>query len=317
MVSRPDKWGPINFQKAQPDITLALSIGDDLSGLPVEFLTENTANHLNNFIPPVAQCLDQIDGFSIEGGGDPGSRRDELCGRLRQCTEQLQEYAGPAIPYLAYRRGDISENIARLENTLESAKTTYENAEEWVGQKQNDVEEIVRATREAAAGAGVATFTQEFDKEAQDLSNRSKRWLYATGSFGAATVVAGIGSFFWPEIPAEVGAWETLRNVVSKVTVIAILFTSTVWCGRIYRALIHQATVNKHRALSLKTFRAFVEATEDEYVRDAVLMAATKAVFGTVPTGLVEQKTAGEEPAVNFVEFGKSASKNVGPTQAT
>lgn len=316
LVSRSQDWGPINFEKAQPDIDLALSIGRDLSDLPVEFLTENVASQIISYVPEVAQCLDEIDEFSIEGGGDPGSNRDELCDRLRQCTEQLQEVAGPAIPYLAYRRGDITENIARLEGTLDAAKTTYDDAEKWVAEKQGEVEDVVRAAREAAASVGVATFTQEFDQEAEGLTKRSKNWLRATACFGVATVGSAVGSYFWPSVSLEAGAWETLRNVVSKVTVIAVLFTSTVWCGRIYRALIHQATVNKHRALSLRTFRAFVEATEDEYVRDAVLMAATKAVFGTVPTGLVDQKSVVEEPAVNFVEFGKSAAKSLERTPA-
>ena len=317
LVSRPDDWGPINFEKAQADIDLALSIGRDLSELPVELLTENVASHLIRYIPGVAQCLNDIDDFSIEGGGDPGNNRDQLCATLHESTEQLQEFAGPAIPYLAFRRGDITENISRLESTLDSAKRAYDEAEEWVAEKQREVEETVRAAREAAASVGVATFTQEFDREASDLHKRSTSWLSATGLFGVATVIVAIGSYFWPNVSVEAGAWETLRNAVSKVTVIAVLFTSTVWCGRIYRALIHQATVNRHRALSLKTFRAFVEATEDEYVRDAVLMAATKAVFGTVATGLVDQRSGGEEPAVNFVEFGKSASKNLGPPQGS
>ena len=292
-----------------------MSIGRDLLELPVEFLTDSAANQIISLIPKVAQRLDRINEFSIEGGGDTGSNRDALCAELHQATEQLQEIAGPAIPYLAFRRGDVTENIARLESTLSDARKSYDDAEKWVTGKKAEVEETVRATREAAASVGVATFTQEFDQEAKVLNKRSVRWLWATGLFGIATVAVAIFSYFWPSVSAEAGVWETLRNAVSKVTVIAVFFTSTVWCGRIYRALTHQATVNRHRALSLKTFRAFVEATEDDYVRDAVLMAATKAVFGTVPTGLVDQKTGGEEPAVSFVEFGKSAAKNLGKAQ--
>ena len=101
---------------------------------------------------------------------------------------------------------------------------------------------------------------------------------------------------------------ETLRNVFSKAAVIAVLFTGTVWCGRIYRALIHQAAVNRHRALSLKTFQAFVRATDDPVVRDAVLMAATRTVFGSVPTGLVEH-SGGQDAGLNFFEYNRSAGE--------
>ena len=69
-------------------------------------------------------------------------------------------------------------------------------------------------------------------------------------------------------------------------------------------------TVNKHRALSLKTFEAFAKSSEDKYVKDAVLMAATRTVFGNVPTGLVEERS-NQESGVNFVEFGRAASETV------
>lgn len=174
--------------------------------------------------------------------------------------------------------------------------------------KEGQVDDIVQAAQDAAADIGVATFTQEFDSESSDLTSKSKAWLRATAILAVATIVAAIIFYFWPTVPSDAGPWETLRNVVSKTAVIAVLFTGTVWCGRIYRALMHQATVNRHRALSLKTFQAFAKATDDPFVRDAVLMAATRTVFGVVPTGLVEQPT-GDDTGVNFVEFGKSSGK--------
>ena len=311
LISR-EEWGTeITFEKALPDIDLVISIARDLSDLPLEYLTEGVATQLIERIPSAGQWLTEIDQFSITGGGDPENSRDGLCSELHQETERLQDVAGPQIPYLAYRRGDVTERISRLESTLERARRIYNDAQEWVAGKREEIEDTARAAREAAASAGVATFTAEFDDEASRLSSRSKLWLRAAAGFGAATIVAAILSFFWPPVPSEAGAWETIRNVFSKVTVIAILFTSTLWCGRIYRALAHQATVNRHRALSLRTFQAFVKAAEDDYVRDGVLMAATKAVFGTVPTGLVDQSVA-EEPSVNIVELGKSASKGLG-----
>ena len=306
-----DEWGTrITFEKAWPDIDLVLSLARDLYDLPLEFLTEEVAAQLIDLIPSAGQWLKEIDEFQITGGGDPESTRDGLCVDLHQATEQLQAVAGPQIPYLAYRRGDVTERISRLESTLEQAKRVYDDAQEWVAEQRDKIQEIVRATQVAAASGGVATFTAEFAEEASRLSSGSKRWLIAAAAFGAATIAAATISYFWPSVSSEAGAWETIRNVVSKVTVIAVLFTSTVWCGRIYRALTHQATVNRHRALSLKTFQAFVKATDNDHTRDSVLIAATKAVFGAVPTGLVDQSVTAE-PSIGVVEIGKSANKGI------
>ena len=249
LISR-EEWGTeITFEKALPDIDLVLSIARDLSDLPLEYLTEEVAIQLIERIPSAGQWLTEIDDFSIRGGGDPESGRDRLCSELHQEAEHLQAVAGPQIPYLAYRRGDVTERISRLESTLERARRVYNDAQEWIAGKREEIEDTARAAREAAASAGVATFTAEFDDEASRLSSRSKLWLRAAAGFGAATIATAIISFFWPSVTSEAGAWETIRNVFSKVTVIAVLFTSTVWCGRIYRALAHQATVNRHRAL--------------------------------------------------------------------
>ncbi|MCY4611291.1 MAG: hypothetical protein OXC38_06300 [Gammaproteobacteria bacterium] len=306
LVSRKDKWGSINFEEARADIDLALSVATDLLDLPLQYLTDTTAQQIIDYVPGVVGGLAEIDQFSLEGG-DPVSRRDNLSQNLHAQVEALYAVAGSSIPYLAYRRGDATDNITKLNQAVADAGKILEEAKKSADDKNSEIEEIIKAARAAAASTGVATFTEEFRDEASTLGARSKNWLIATAVFAALTIGAAIGSYFWPEVSPKADGWETLRNVASKVAIIAVLFTGTIWCGRIYRALIHQATVNKHRALSLKTFQAFVKAADDPYVRDAVLMAATKTVFGSVPTGLVEYESS-QDQGVNFVEFGKRPS---------
>ncbi len=315
LINRRDDWGPINFEEARADINLALSMATDLLDLPLEYLTDAAAQQIIQHIPGVVTELEGINQFSLEGG-DPGSRRDNLCSSLHAQVEALHVVASPHIPYLAYRRGDVAENMEKLNQAVGDAKKILEATKISSSDKSNEIEEIIKAAREAAASTGVATFTEEFYDEASTLGARSKKWLIATAAFAALTIGAAIGSYFWPAVSPKADGWETLRNVASKAAIIAVLFTGTIWCGRIYRALIHQATVNKHRALSLKTFQAFVKAADDPYVRDAVLMAATKTVFGSVPTGLVEYESS-QDQGVNFVELGKRSSGEKATEAAT
>ena len=287
-----------------------LSIAKDLSVLPLEELPDIAAQEIHGSIPPVAQTLEEINEFSIASSGSPPQNRDELCDRLHNAVEGLRAHATPSIAYLAYKRGDIAESIEKLEGTIKNAQEIYNLGATWIDEKKGEIEKIESAARAAAASAGVGTFTSEFDTEAGRLQRRSKCWLTAASLLAAVTIGAAIVFYFWPTVSPDSGGWETLRNIASKAAVIAVLFTGTVWCGRIYRALVHQAAVNKHRALSLKTFQAFVEATQDGYVKDAVLMAATRTVFGSVPTGYFEAGGT-QDSGVNFVEFGRSAVEKV------
>ena len=287
LISRAE-WGAMDFEKAHKDIEMVFSIATDLTELPLQYLTDSAIQNVLNCLPAVTDQLENIDNFDLTGNA--GSNRDQISQDLHGAAEQLNAHASPHIPYLAYRQGDVSRNIAALNAAVAEAEKLIDGAKKTTEGKVQEIDNIISAARDAAASVGVATFTLEFDGEAKELKDRSSWWLVATGAFAVMTIGAAILFYRWPEVSQGSGAWETLRNVVSKAAIIAVLFTGTVWCGRIYRALVHQATINRHRALSLKTFQAFVAATDDDRIKDSVLMAATRTVFGRVPTGLVEEK---------------------------
>lgn len=178
-----------------------------------------------------------------------------------------------------------------------------------VQQKREAIDQIVSAAREAAADAGVATFTTAFSDEADRIAVLSRRWLVAAAAGTVLTLLAAFVSFFWPSIPEGAGTWDIVRAAFTKVSVLGMLITATIWCARMYRALVHQRSVNRHRALSLQTFQAFAAATADDRIKDAVLMAATNSIFDNVATGLVDQNTGRTDPAVQFVEIGKATRK--------
>lgn len=306
LVKRPD-WGTITFETSAQDIELARSIAGDLSVMPLIQLTDQAAEEMLSRVPNVSAYLQQIDEFTLEGNAE--QNRDNIAANLSGAVAKLHAVAFQWIPYLAYKRGDFSANIEQIETAVTDAKHRLDDAEAYAATKQGEIDKIVTLAREAAASVGVAAFTGEFNKEAKALASSSRWWLWAAGLLALATLASAIGFFFWPPLPKEVDGWATLRHVVAKVSVIAVLFTGTIWCGRIYRALTHQRSINKHRALSLKTFQAFAQATEDPATRDAVLMAATKSIFANVPTGFVEERAADRDASVNVFDVGRSMGK--------
>ena len=312
LVRRPE-WGAITFEVATQDIDVARSIAGDLSTMPLSHLADQAARDIAAKIPNVSAYLQQIDEFNLLEG-DATANRDRIASDLKGAVEGLLTSASQWIAYLAYKRGDIEESVKQTETVLAKAKEMLDEANTYASRTQEEVDNIVMLTREASASAGVATFTQEFDQEAERLAAASKKWLWAVIALATLTSIAALVSFYWPSLSSNANGWATLRHVVAKVSVIAILFTGTIWCGRIYRALTHQRSINRHRALSLKTFQAFVQATDDPATRDAVLIAATKSIFGTVPTGFVDERGATQDTSVNVLEIGKSAGKAV-PTR--
>ena len=121
-------------------------------------------------------------------------------------------------------------------------------------------------------------------------------------------------SFWWPTWPED--ATPTLAGILPRLTtklvVLAMLFTATLWCGNVCRALLHQAAVNEHRGLSVSTLQAFVAASDDPRTRDAVLLEATRAVFARAATGYVAEDGEQQGEGIRFIEIGKAVGNAAG-----
>lgn len=82
-------------------------------------------------------------------------------------------------------------------------------------------------------------------------------------------------------------------KLTTKFMFLALLISATFWCGRIYKATLHQAAQYRHRALGIQTIQAFVAAAKDPAVKDGVVLEAARAIYGNTGTGLVDENGAG------------------------
>jgi hypothetical protein len=72
---------------------------------------------------------------------------------------------------------------------------------------------------------------------------------------------------------------------------------------------MHQSVINRHRANALKTFQAFVKASNDEKIRDAVLLETTRSIFSISPSGYIDAKADHTDNPTTVLEFVRDSSK--------
>ena len=171
-----------------------------------------------------------------------------------------------------------------------------------------DIESIIRAAREASASAGVGVFTSDFAAQSSVFETQATTWLKWTMGLAAATLVLSIASFWFP-LHSDATAAQIIQYLTSKVVVLGVLLATTVWCGRIYKATKHQASTNNHRANALKTFQAFIKATDDEGTRNAVLLETTRSIFAHGTTGYLDGSDVGADQGSKVLEMVKASAK--------
>lgn len=311
LVSKPE-WGEFDFLDVKDDLSLVFDILKDFLTLPVHILPEQTIQGFSTQLQPLQQTIEEIKSFSIKSD-NPSHTRDDIAHRLKDHVQRVFTDSQQWIPYLAYRKGGFQTNIEKLSSTLNDAKELLSDAKEEVQSKRAQVDETVAAAREAAASVGVAHFTAEFSKEADRLATSAKWWLGGSGLFGLSALVTASLFLLYPP---KADGLEMVYFAAGRIAILGMLFYVTVWCSSVYKALMHQVTINRHRANSIKTFQAFTQAASDDAMKDAVLMETTKAVFAQVSTGYLAKEAGGDNAGgsqLRIVDLAREAPKALDP----
>ena len=301
------EWGSISLEEARTDFDRIYSIVEYLKVLPIELLTVNSVNSIKTEIEAVNNLFDNINNFNIESG-NPAQQRNTFINQIQSQADSLYTNASPWIPFLAYQKGDVSRNIENLTSSVSEAQSMVDDAKINIKKKGTEITDIIAKAREASATAGAAVFTEDFLKEAESIKDSAHIWLKITSVLAAITLIAAGLLWYFSEAGLDQG--QMWQKITTKVVLLGILITATVWCGKIYKALMHQSTVNRHRALSIQTLRAFSAAADDIQIKDAVVLEAARSVFGSVSTGYIDGKSEGGESDVKIFEVVKSMMPN-------
>ena len=304
LVSRQE-WGAINFETGRDDIERIFLLVNLLRTLPLRHLPNNKLPGFTSSLKNICDALKQIDNFKIEQQ-DPSGVKESLVDKIRRLVDSFYDAVHIYAPYLAYQRGDVDRNIQTLTQVIKDTESYAVRASQEIKEKREEIDRIVSATREASAKAGVAHFTKDFLEEANDQNKSASTWLKRTTKAAIATFIFAflfiIYSLFF-DIPAD----RQIQIISSKVLLIIILISTTLWCGRMYKAAQHLYTINKHRANALTTFQAFIQATDDQQTRDAVLLETTRSIFTITASGYIEGGDGGvQDGALKVVEVVKN-----------
>ena len=302
LVSRPE-WGTISFKGAEHDLKRIFSLLAYLDVLPLEYLPDQAVDQVRQAVDQVRPHLEQIEKFSIEQS-NATQTRDNLVNQVHQAADRVYTTAAAWVPFLAYQKGDVTQNIERLSTSVTKANEMVEKAKADIHKKSEEITDIITKAREASAAAGAAVFTTDFADESKRQERGAHPWLWATGCLAVATLAVAVITWFWTQVGLDDG--QVWQKVSSKLIALSVLMTGTFWCGKMYKAHMHQSVVNRHRALGLRTFQAFSAAASDEQTKNAVLLETTRSIFAPGMTGLVDQRGSGGDGDARIVEIAKS-----------
>lgn len=313
LLQNPTSWGEIDFKEIQSYIEILFKVMIQLDGLPLNAIPFNIFNSLYTQLQTLHADIKEIQDFSIKKSPAspnllPENRRDQLCAHVKSRAGKFYEDAFPLLPSLAFQQAeDFQKKTVELERGIREKSEKLDTFEKEFQEKGTKLDNIIAEARKTAGKAGVDIFHEDFSNEAK--ANQKSAWGWLVVSF-LFTVLTLYTSLYFPThlfISDQSAEFQITQYVTTKVVILGLLFTVTIWCGRMYKASKHLSTVNRHRANALRTFQAFTSAAKDDAAKDAVLMETTKSIFTHTPSGYLDCSETSSDSGLKIVEMIKNA----------
>ncbi|PIY96746.1 MAG: hypothetical protein COY66_03080 [Candidatus Kerfeldbacteria bacterium CG_4_10_14_0_8_um_filter_42_10] len=227
----------------------------------------------------------------------PGPEKDGIITQVEQLyTEYYRLFQSDLLP---------------AEKRVTTSEDTVKKILKEVGSKQKEIEVIhdkaqttLKAIQSVAASSPVEKFSGIFNEQSIINNKSAKLWM----TLYIATIIITIGIAWWlfnnfyVEIKNVTNTSGAIQLLVAKLVFISIAFYLLHRFSKNYSAQKHLESVNKHRESSLKVFKAFVESTNDDKIKNVILVQASKAIFDNVDTGYITQGSDVNSPEIKFIE---------------
>lgn len=298
-----DRLHQISFKKhGKTQFEMIFNLIEDLSKCHFDRIPEpyisNILNQLNNY----KEIFARAQSLSIEQTGDTKSNRDSIVQEVEANYENLYNAVYPVISFANQSGTDFKKIETEVRQTLDSVNSYAENQKKQMKKNTKEVNIILDDIRKASAEAGVSQEAIHYS-EAQKHHNKVAGKWYKWGKRLLVSLIILIvitGVVLWclkKDQPVTLGYLEITTLVVLSLWVYAINF-----CNKNFHAEKHNETVNANKAKTLATFQSFVDATQNRYIKDQVLVHASASAFANPSTGFGKNQSA---PLPFPVEIGK------------
>ena len=304
----------LSFEIVHPDLLTAYSTLQEILTAPRESLiglSKDNLQQVKNYLQQLLDRFREIHNFNPQSSSETHNLREEHKATLQEIIrfcDEVKQQLGPTVAYLQSKEVEQLETQVKatindaIKDAVEELKT-----EKDLSQKQSNQVEQNEAKREETfnqlksqledllAEESVSKYEKIFEEQAKEHHQAALWWLGLTGG-----LIVGFGIvFYWLFNSLKLGGTEwvgILQNIFTKGFLLSLIYLVLNRSIKNFTAEKHLEVVNRHRRNALQTFNAFVSAAgENQETRDAVLLAATNAIFDANQSGYLSTKSKGPE----------------------
>ena len=300
LVRKEELGTTLNFQAVQNIIENTFSLFKNVGTINFNEMPIQVLGSIAADTKRVLETFSALTNFNPTDPGEPKKRRDDLIVMFKDRYSEWYQRLAPIISYSANKPDILKDFEKNSKRIIADAVQGFKNELTKTQKDSKEIKEILETVKRAAGSVGVAAHSIHFQEQAQEHFDKAKNWFWGTSIIAILTLGFGVLSAFllFKNVDLDTPA-DAIQYSIPKIILFSILYTATIWTGKLYKSHLHNYVINKHRQNALNTFETFVKASEgDQTIKNAILLQTTQAIFTPQNTGFIGQSEQAASPQI-------------------
>lgn len=304
----------LSFEIVHPELLVVCEMLQEILTAPRESLirlSKDNVQQIKNNLQKLMAIFSEIQSFGLQNSSESQNLNEEhksISQNIVRLSHDIKRELGPTISYLNSKKAEqletqvmaalddtVNDTVEKLNTETDRLQEQSNQAEQNEEKRQEDFNQLREQWEDLLAEGSVSRHEKIFSEQADKHQRLARRWLIST-----VVLVVGFGLiFYWFFNALKLGgtAWVgVLQNIFTKGFLLSLIYLVLNRSIKSYTAEKHLEVVNRHRQNALRTFNAFHSAAgENQETQDAVLIAATSAIFDANQSGYLSTRIRGSE----------------------
>ena len=298
--SRLHKLSFNHYGKEQFEIVFGLI--EDLSKCHFDRVPTDKISSIRRKIQEYKEIFKRAKSLDIEDGGDTKSTRDQIVQELESYYSGFFEVVSPVINFANQAGTDFKQIERKARETLESIKNYSGKQKTQIEDKLKEANSVLDSMRIASAEAGVSQNAIHYSEAQKNHAEKADKW-YKWGKSLLITLIIFVTTIGFAFVLFKEGKKPILDYLeIATLIIISLWIYAINFFNKNFYAEKHNETINANKAKTLTTFRSFVDATENEDIKNQIVAYTCASAFSNLSTGFNKSQNVPLPPGM---ELGK------------
>ena len=288
-------------RKGKKQFEMVFGLIEDLSKCQFDRIPSDKTADIRSRLQTYKEIFDRAQSLNLEDSS-PKNTRDGIVQEVENHYTDFFNVVSSVINFANQAGTDFKQIERESRETLESIKNYSEKQKKQIEDKLKEANSVLDSMRIASAEAGVSQNAIHYSEAQKNHFEKADKW-YKWGKSLLVTLIifvtiVGASFVFFKEGKKPVlGYLEIATLIIISLWIYVINFFN-----KNFYAEKHNEIINANKARTLTTFRSFVDAAENEDIKNQIVAYTCASAFSNLSTGFNKSQ---DIPLPPGIELGK------------